>query len=93
MPSRALPPSAVTIHRLRTPGMTWYKMPVFLWSLYATSVILVLATPLLAMTLVLLAFEPAGRSARRSRRLTLWDMWWQRWSPYLSPVSPPSPPA
>jgi cytochrome c oxidase subunit 1 len=38
----------VTIHRLRAPGMTWYKMPVFLWSLYATSVILVLGTPVLA---------------------------------------------
>jgi cytochrome c oxidase subunit 1 len=47
----------VSIHRLRAPGMTWHKMPVFLWSLYATSVILVLATPVLAMTLVLLAFE------------------------------------
>ena len=47
----------VTIHRLRAPGMTWYRMPVFLWSLYATSVILVLATPVLAMTLLLLAFE------------------------------------
>ena len=40
----------VTIHKLRAPGMTWYRMPVFLWSLYATSVILVLATPVLAMT-------------------------------------------
>ena len=49
----------VTIHRLRAPGMTWYKMPVFLWSLYATSVILVLATPVLAMTLLLLAVERA----------------------------------
>ena len=47
----------VTIHRLRAPGMTWYKMPVFLWSLYSTSVLLVLATPVLAMTLLLLAFE------------------------------------
>jgi len=47
----------VTIHRLRAPGMTWYKMPVFLWSLYATSVIYVLGTPVLAITLVLLAFE------------------------------------
>ena len=47
----------VTIHKLRAPGMTWYKMPVFLWSLYATSVILVLATPVLAMTLLLLVFE------------------------------------
>jgi cytochrome c oxidase subunit I len=47
----------ITIHRLRAPGMTWYKMPVFLWSLYSTSVLLVLATPVLAMTLLLLAFE------------------------------------
>ena len=47
----------VTIHRLRAPGMTWYRMPVFLWSLYATSVLLVLATPVLAMTLLLLSFE------------------------------------
>src|SRR5262249_45949013 len=47
----------VSIHRLRAPGMTWYKMPVFLWSLYSTSVILVLATPVLAMTLLLLAVE------------------------------------
>jgi cytochrome c oxidase subunit I len=47
----------VSIHRLRAPGMTFYKMPVFLWSLYATSVIMVLATPVLAMTLTLLAFE------------------------------------
>jgi cytochrome c oxidase subunit 1 len=47
----------VTIHQLRAPGMTWYRMPVFLWSLYATSIILVLATPVLAITLLLLTFE------------------------------------
>jgi cytochrome c oxidase subunit I len=47
----------ITIHRLRAPGMGWYRMPVFLWSLYATSVILVLATPVLATTLILLGFE------------------------------------
>jgi cytochrome c oxidase subunit I len=47
----------VTIHRLRPPGMTFYRMPLFLWSLYATSVIYVLATPVLAITLILLAFE------------------------------------
>ncbi len=47
----------VTIHRLRAPGLTWYRLPVFVWSLYATSVIYVLATPVLAITLVLLAFE------------------------------------
>jgi cytochrome c oxidase subunit I len=47
----------ITIHRLRPPGMTWYRLPLFLWSIYATSVIYVLATPVLAITLVLLAFE------------------------------------
>jgi cytochrome c oxidase subunit 1 len=47
----------VTNHRLRAPGMTWYRMPVFLWSLYATSDILVQGTPVLAITQVLLAFE------------------------------------
>lgn len=51
----------VTIHRLRAPGMTWYRMPVFLWSLYATSVLYVLATPVLAMTLLLLGFERVFR--------------------------------
>lgn len=47
----------VTIHRLRAPGLTWYRLPLFIWSLYATSVILVLATPVLAMTLVLIVVE------------------------------------
>jgi len=47
----------VTIHRLRAPGLTWYRLPLFLWSLYATSVILVLATPVLAMTLLLIAVD------------------------------------
>ena len=47
----------VTIHRMRAPGLTWFRLPIFIWSLYATSVILVLATPVLAMTLVLLAVE------------------------------------
>jgi cytochrome c oxidase subunit I len=47
----------VTIHRLRAPGLTWYRLPLFLWSTYATSVILVLATPVLAMTLLLIGLE------------------------------------
>src|SRR5213082_4110010 len=47
----------VTIHRLRAPGLTWYRLPIFIWSLYATSAILVLATPVLAMTLLLIALE------------------------------------
>ena len=47
----------VTIHRLRPPGMTWFRMPLFLWSLYATAVIQVLATPVLGITVLLLAAE------------------------------------
>jgi cytochrome c oxidase subunit 1 len=47
----------VTVHRLRAPGMTWFRMPLFVWALYATSLILVLATPVLAMTLTLLVIE------------------------------------
>jgi cytochrome c oxidase subunit I len=47
----------VTVHKLRAPGMTWYRLPVFIWSTYTTSVILVLATPVLAMTLAMLLVE------------------------------------
>ncbi|HVV78081.1 MAG TPA: cytochrome c oxidase subunit I [Pseudolabrys sp.] len=47
----------VSIHRMRAPGLTWYRLPLFLWSLYATSVILVLATPVLAITLLLVALD------------------------------------
>jgi len=49
----------VTIHRLRPPGMGWFDMPLFLWSLYATAVIQVLATPVLGITLLLLMVERA----------------------------------
>ncbi|MRG95508.1 cytochrome c oxidase subunit I [Polyangium spumosum] len=49
----------VTLHKLRAPGMSWYRMPLFLWSLYATSIIQVLATPVLGITLLLLIFERA----------------------------------
>ena len=47
----------VTIHKLRPPGMGWYRLPLFLWSLYSTSVIYVLATPVLTMAMILLLFE------------------------------------
>ena len=46
-----------TIHKMRCPGMTWYKMPLFLWAIYATAVIQILATPVLAITLALLVME------------------------------------
>jgi cytochrome c oxidase subunit 1 len=47
----------VTIHKLRPPGMTWFRMPLFLWATYATSIIQVLATPVLGITLLLLIME------------------------------------
>ncbi len=47
----------VTIHKLRAPGMTWFKMPLFGWGAYATAIIQVLATPVLGITLLLLIFE------------------------------------
>jgi cytochrome c oxidase subunit 1 len=49
----------VTIHRMRAPGMTWQRLPLFLWSNYAAAVIMVLGTPVLAITLLLVALERA----------------------------------
>ena len=49
----------VTIHRMRAPGLTWYRLPLFVWSTYATSIVQLLATPVLAITLVLLMIERA----------------------------------
>ncbi len=46
-----------TIHMLRPPGMTWFRMPLFLWALYATAIIQILATPVLGITLLLLIAE------------------------------------
>jgi cytochrome c oxidase subunit 1 len=47
----------VTIHKMRAPGLTWVRLPLFVWAQYATSLIQVLATPVLAITLMLLAIE------------------------------------
>lgn len=47
----------VTIHKLRPPGMTWFRMPLFLWAIYATAIIQVLATPVLGITVALLVIE------------------------------------
>ena len=47
----------VTVHRMRAPGMTWFRMPLFVWSNYATAVIQVLGTPVLAVTLLLVFCE------------------------------------
>src|SRR4051812_4048266 len=44
---------AITIHKMRCPGMTWGRMPLFIWSMYATSLIMLLGTPVIAITLAL----------------------------------------
>ncbi|MBO0721864.1 MAG: cbb3-type cytochrome c oxidase subunit I [Blastocatellia bacterium] len=47
----------VTIHTMRAPGLTWFRLPLFVWAQYATSLIMVLGTPVIAITILALAFE------------------------------------
>ncbi|HEX8283827.1 MAG TPA: cbb3-type cytochrome c oxidase subunit I [Pyrinomonadaceae bacterium] len=47
----------VTTHTMRAPGMTWFRLPLFVWSHYATSLIMILGTPVIAITVLLLALE------------------------------------
>ena len=47
----------VTIHRMRAPGLTWDRLPLFIWANYATSLIMILGTPVVAITIVLVAVE------------------------------------
>ncbi|WP_298955179.1 cbb3-type cytochrome c oxidase subunit I [uncultured Methylobacterium sp.] len=49
----------VTIHTMRAPGMTWFRLPIFVWTHYATSLIFLLATPVITLALVLLILERA----------------------------------
>jgi cytochrome c oxidase subunit 1 len=49
----------VTIHKMRAPGLTWFRLPLFIWAQYAASIIMILGTPVIAITLVLLALERA----------------------------------
>jgi cytochrome c oxidase subunit 1 len=51
----------VTIHTMRAPGMTWFRLPLFIWSHYATSLIFILGTPVIAVTVLLLALERLAR--------------------------------
>jgi cytochrome c oxidase subunit 1 len=46
-----------TIHTMRAPGLTWFRLPLFIWALYATSLVILLGTPVLAITVALLAVE------------------------------------
>ncbi|MBC8068270.1 MAG: cytochrome c oxidase subunit I [Deltaproteobacteria bacterium] len=47
----------VTVHKMRAPGLTWNRLPLFVWAIYSTAVIQILATPVLAITLMLLIIE------------------------------------
>ncbi len=47
----------VTIHTMRAPGMTWFRMPLFVWAHYATSLVMILGTPVIAVTILLMALE------------------------------------
>jgi len=47
----------VTVHTMRAPGMTWFRLPLFIWSMYATSLVMILGTPVIAITVLLVALE------------------------------------
>jgi cytochrome c oxidase subunit 1 len=47
----------VTTHRMRAPGLTWFRLPLFVWGHYATALIMILGTPVLAIVLILVALE------------------------------------
>jgi cytochrome c oxidase subunit I len=51
----------VTVHTMRAPGMSWFRLPLFIWSMYATSLVMILGTPVIAITILLLAFERLAR--------------------------------
>ncbi|MFL5330365.1 MAG: cytochrome c oxidase subunit I [Gemmataceae bacterium] len=59
----------VTIHTMRAPGMTWFRMPLFLWSTYATSIVIMLGTPVISITLILVAVERILGTGIFDRRL------------------------
>ncbi len=69
----------VTIHTMRAPGLTWFRLPLFVWAHYATSLIMVLGTPVIAITLLLVGgrarlpprhLRPARWAATRSSSST-----------------------
>ena len=51
----------VTIHTMRAPGMTWFRLPLFVWAHYATSLVMNLGNPVVAITILMLALERLGR--------------------------------
>ena len=50
-----------TVHKMRAPGMTWFRLPLFIWAQYASSIIMILGTPVVAITLLLVALENVFR--------------------------------
>lgn len=51
----------VTVHTMRAPGMTWFRLPLFVWANYATALVMILGTPVVAITILLLALERLGQ--------------------------------
>ncbi len=51
----------VTVHTMRAPGMTWFRLPLFVWAQYATSLVMILGTPVIAITILLLAVERVAK--------------------------------
>jgi len=49
----------VTVHKMRAPGMTWFRLPLFIWSTYATSLIMILGTPVIGITMLMIVVERA----------------------------------
>ncbi|MEO7191857.1 MAG: cbb3-type cytochrome c oxidase subunit I [Vicinamibacterales bacterium] len=49
----------VTVHRMRAPGLTWFRLPLFVWAIYATSLVMILGTPVIAITVLLVGAERA----------------------------------
>ena len=47
----------VTTHKMRAPGMTWFRLPLFVWAHYATGIVMMLGTPVVAITLLCVVFE------------------------------------
>ncbi len=47
----------VTVHTMRAPGMTWFRLPLFVWAMYAVSLVMILGTPVIAITVLLMALE------------------------------------
>lgn len=46
-----------TVHMMRAPGMTWFRLPLFIWSMYATAIVMMLGTPVVAITLMMVLVE------------------------------------